>query len=239
MRNWIAAAAALALSTLSSMPASGGSRFATEPPESDSAVAHVYAAMSSEDCLKELKTRGVPFERVEETKGVELPIRFTGPIRGVRFRPIFRAQPEDKMHTTIADCRLGLALDDLAAVLAKRDVVEAEYFSMYRRRGLGFIKPKKRHPAGRAIDLVSVTLKSGATYSVIGDFHGRVGARTCGEKATAPTKDTPGAHFWRGVVCELEAKRSFNLLLTPNHDWGHRDHFHMEVRSDIRWLLIH
>ncbi len=33
--------------------------------------------------------------------------------------------------------------------------------------------------------------------------------------------------------------RSFNLLLTPNHDWGHRDHLHMEVRSGIKWFLIH
>ncbi|NUQ75982.1 MAG: extensin family protein [Polyangiaceae bacterium] len=220
------------------MPANGGSRFAIEPPDAEQARAFVYAAMSSDDCLKELRARRVPFERVEETKGVEMPIRFTGPIRGVRFRPVFQLQPEDKMHTTIADCRLGLALDDMAGVLAARGVVEAEYYSMYRKRGLGFIKPRKRHPGGRAIDLVSVTLKGGEKYSVRGDFHGRIGAKTCGEKAAEPTKDTAGARFWRDVVCDLHEKRSFNLLLTPNHDWGHRDHFHMEVRSDIRWLLI-
>jgi hypothetical protein len=220
------------------MPASGGSRFSVEPADAEQARAFIYAGMSSDDCLKELTARRVPFERVEETKGVELPIRFTGPIRGVKFRPVFQHQPEERMHTTIADCRLGLALDDLAGVLAARGVVEAEYFSMYRRRGLGAIKPKKRHPAGRAIDLVNLKMKTGETYSVKGDFHGRVGATTCGEKAAAPTKDTAGARLWREIVCDLQEKRSFNLLLTPNHDWGHRDHFHMEVRSDIRWLLI-
>jgi hypothetical protein len=238
MRNWIAAIAVLVLSTFSSMPASGGSRFAIEPPDADQARAFVYASMTSDDCLRELQARRVPFERIEDTKGVEMPIRFTGPIRGVRFRPIFQYQPEEQMHTTIADCRLGLALDDFAGVLAKRGVVEAEYSSMYRRRGLGAIKPRKRHPGGRAIDIQNVTLKSGEKYSVIGDFYGRVGAQTCGEKAAAPTKDTAGARFWRDVVCDLNATRSFNLLLTPNHDWGHRDHLHMEVRSDIRWLLI-
>lgn len=238
MRNWIAAVAVLVLSTFSSMPANGGSRFSIVPPDAEQARAFVYAGMSSEDCLKELSARRVPFERIEETKGVEMPIRFTGPIRGVRFRPLFQPQPEDRMHTTIADCRLGLALDDFAGVLAARGVVEAEYSSMYRRRGLGFIKPRKRHPAGRAIDIQKVKLNTGETYTVLGDFHGRVGVQTCGDKAVGPTRETAGARFWRDVVCDLQEKRSFNLLLTPNHDWGHRDHLHMEVRSDIRWLLI-
>jgi hypothetical protein len=238
MRNWIAAVAVLVLSTFSSMSANGGSRASFEPPDAERTRAYVYAAMSTSDCLRELEARRVPFERVEETKGVEMPIRFTGPIRGVRFRPLFQHLPENKNHKTIADCRLGLALDDFAGVLAARGVVEAEYSSMYRRRGLGAIKPRKRHPGGRAIDINSVTLKTGEKYTVLGDFHGRVGGTTCGERAAVPTKDTPGARLWRDIVCDLSEKRSFNLLLSPNHDWGHRDHLHMEVRSDIRWLLI-
>ena len=40
------------------------------------------------------------------------------------------------------------------------------------------------------------------------------------------------------IVCELDATRSFNLVLTPQYDWGHRDHLHLEVRSGIRWQLI-
>ena len=40
------------------------------------------------------------------------------------------------------------------------------------------------------------------------------------------------------VVCEMDEKKSFNLILSPHYDWGHRDHLHMEVRSDIRWFLV-
>ena len=78
----------------------------------------------------------------------------------------------------------------------------------------------------------------GSFYDVEQDFHGRIGAKTCGEGAATPTKDTPGARFFRRVVCELDATRPFNLVLTPQHDRAHRNHLHLEVRSEIRWQLI-
>ena len=42
-----------------------------------------------------------------------------------------------------------------------------------------------------------------------------------------------------GEAKSILAKRSFNLILSPHYDWGHRDHLHMEVRSGIKWFLIH
>jgi len=235
----LAAAAVVAVLSMATGVAEGGSRFVTEPPDAESSRAYRYATLGSEDCLAALKKREVPFKEVEPTRGVETPVRLTGPLHGVRFRTVTAQGPEDKDHRTIADCRLVLALDDLAQVLHRHDVVEAEYYSMYRRRGLGWVKPGKRHPGGRAIDLVTLRLSDGTAYSVRNDFHGGVGAQTCGDKATKPRKDTPGAQLWRSVVCEMDRMRSFNLLLTPNHDWGHRDHLHMEVRSGIKWFLIH
>ena len=47
-----------------------------------------------------------------------------------------------------------------------------------------------------------------------------------------------GAKLMRAIVCETAAIGPFNLMLTPHYDWGHKDHFHFEVRSDIRWFLI-
>lgn len=219
--------------------AAAGSRFVTEPPDAAASRANRYAALSGETCLAVLRRRDVPFKEVEATRGVDTPVRLTGPLRGVRFRPASPLLVDDQDHRTIADCRLAVALDDLARVLRRSGVVEVEYYSMYRRRGAGWIKPGMRHQGARAIDLVGVRLASGATYTVRGDFHGWIGAVTCGEKASKPRRDTEGARFWRGVVCELERMRSFNLLLTPNNDSGHRDHLHMEVRSGIQWFLIH
>jgi hypothetical protein len=220
-------------------PVSGKDRFVHEPPEVEATAAYHYAALTDQDCLAELKTRGVPFESVDRTRGVDTPLRFTGPIRGVTFRRTFSTTLNDNAPQTIADCRLALAVDDLAALLHTLGVVEAQYYSMYRRRGLGFIKPGRRHPGGRAIDLVSVKLEDGTAYSVQNDFRGRPGRKTCGDGAAVPTKDTPGARFWRTVTCKMGERRSFNLILTPHYDWGHRDHLHLEVRSGIRWFLVH
>lgn len=232
--------AALAVTALGFWPsdAEAGNRFVFTPDDYAKTRAFKYAKLTSDECLAQLDARGFPYKRVGPTRQVDTPLRFTGPIRGVTFKPTPRAEEDEVAHSSIADCRLALAVDDMAMVLAKHDVVEAGYLSMYRTRGLGYIKPGRRHPSGLAIDISTATLRDGTTYSVIHDFHGRVGSKTCGEGAAKPTKDTPGAKFWRDVACELADKRAFNLLLTPHYDWGHRDHFHMEVRTGIQWYLI-
>jgi hypothetical protein len=108
---------------------------------------------------------------------------------------------------------------------------------MYRQRGVGFVKPGRRHPAALAIDIAVLHRKDGEVFSVLHDFHGRAGGKTCGEGATKPRKDTEGARLLRDIVCDLDQQKSFNLLLTPHYDWGHKDHFHFEVRQGIRWYL--
>jgi hypothetical protein len=215
-------------------------RFALEPPNVEAKRAFRYAAMSNDACQKELDKRKFPYELEPPTKQVELPLRFAGPIRGVTYKLTDRGikDPEKTSIAAIADCRLALAIDDLSRVLAKHDVVEVEYLSMYRKRGVGFVKPGKRHPSGRAIDIAVMKKKDGTKLSLIGDWHGRPGGSTCGAGAKKPTKDTPGARTLRAIMCETAGLGSFNLMLSPHYDWGHRDHFHFEVRSDIRWFLI-
>jgi len=214
--------------------AHAGNHFAYEPAAPEMTRANEYASMSSQLCLAELRERGVPFERVGATKGVQTPIRFTGKVRGVRYVQSWRAEPDPKAPATILDCRLGLAIDDMSQVLARHGVVQVEYLSMYRR---GRVRHGVRHPAGRAIDVATAELKDGTLYSVHHHFYGLLGAQTCGSGAEPPRRDHPGAVFWRSVVCELAAMRSYNLVLSPNYDWGHRDHLHLEVRSGVRWFL--
>jgi hypothetical protein len=246
----LAAAAGLALLAVSPSRVAEArpNRYAVEPPEVERTPAFRYAAMDAEACLAELRARRVPFTalgpppppqpgvpRAPYPRGVETPVRLTGPVRGVLFRHTDPAVREAEVLESVADCRLALALDDLADVLRPYAVTEVHYLSMYRP---GWTKPGVRHPAGRAIDVARVRFGDGSIYDVRQDFRGRIGVKTCGEGAAAPTKDTPGARFFRRVVCELDAKRPFNLVLTPQHDWAHRDHLHLEVRSGIRWQLI-
>lgn len=237
-----AAALALFAAITAFLPATAGAknRFALEPPNVEGKRAYLYAAMDSAACLRELDRRGFPYRLEPPTKQVETPLRFTGPIRGVNYVLTARAEkdPEKTSAAAVADCRLALAIDDLSVVLARHGVTKVEYMSMYRKRGVGFVKPGKRHPSGRAIDIAVLEKKDGTKASVLGDWHGLVGSKTCGEGAAKPRKDTDGARLLRTVMCETAERGSFNLMLSPHYDWGHRDHFHFEVRSDIRWFLI-
>jgi hypothetical protein len=233
MKIWKAAPLLVAFAAVAAT-AQAGNQFAYEPAEPETTRAFQYAAMSDAFCFAELLERKVPFERVEPRRGVQAPIRLTGKVHGISYVQTWRAEPDAKAPSTILDCRLALAIDDMSTVFAKHGVVEVEYLSMYRP---GHHRPGTRHPAGRAIDVATAKLKDGTVYSVHHHFFGTTGAKTCGHGAAAPRREHPGANFWREVTCELDALRSFNLALTPNYDWGHRDHLHLEVRSDIRWYL--
>lgn len=215
-------------------------RYALEPEHVEDTRAFNYAKLSSDECRAELDRRAFPYTLEPPTKQVDLPLRFAGPIRGVTFKLTERAEkaPDATSPSAVADCRLALAIDDLAGVLATHDVTTVAYMSMYRKRGVGFVKPGKRHPSGRAIDIAVIEKKDGTRLSVAGDWHGLVGSKTCGEGAAQPRQDTDGARELRRIVCETAELSPFNVMLTPHYDWGHKDHFHFEVRSDIRWFLI-
>lgn len=220
------------------VPAFAKNRYALEPPEVERTAAFRYAELPGTECLRELDRRKVPYKRIEPVTQVDTPVRITGPIRGVEFALTYRPGPDlAEPLAAIADCRLLLALDDLSEVLADKGITKVEYLSMYRKRGVGFVKPGRRHPAALAIDIAVLHRKDGQAFSVLRDWQGFPGAKTCGAGAKKPRKDTEGARLLREIVCELDAKKSFNLLLTPHYDWGHKDHFHFEVRQGIRWYL--
>jgi hypothetical protein len=132
----------------------------------------------------------------------------------------------------IYDCRLVLALDDFAKVLAKHDIVEVIHLSVYRPvsskvvlKGAG-----RRHGGALAIDAAIFKTKDGRSLNVEKDFHGRIGARPC-----PASKD---ASELRQLACEASDAQLFNVLLTPDYNWAHRNHFHMEVTAGVRWTLV-
>ena len=66
----------------------------------------------------------------------------------------------------------------------------------------------------------------------------RIGASTCGP-GTGPSPVTPEASALRSIVCEAADQHLFNIELTPDYNWQHRNHFHLEVRPAVHWQLIH
>ena len=201
--------------------------------ESNAATASKYARLGREACETELGSRKISYERVGEAKGVIAPLRLTGPLEGVTFRSNLPASKSKTSPYDIYDCRLVLALDDFASVLAKHDIVEVVHLSVYRPVGAKVMLKNgvgRRHSGALAIDAALFRTKDGKTLSVEKDFKGRIGARPC------PAPDT--ATELRKIACEANDARLFNVLLTPDYNWAHRNHFHLEVTAGVPWTLV-
>jgi hypothetical protein len=199
-----------------------------------------YASLDRARCEAELTRRGISFSRVSEARGVLAPVRLTGPLRGVTFRSGLPAAQRATAAIEIFDCRLVLALHDFAAILAKHDVVEVIHLSAYRPPEKTWPNGKiaSRHPAALALDAGTFVRRDGSRLDVERDFHGRIGTKTCGP-GTGPSPATPEAVALRQIVCDAADQHLFNVELTPDYNWQHRNHFHLEVTAGVRWFLVH
>jgi hypothetical protein len=215
------------------------SPYFTTSADVETTAAWRHAHMSRAACEAELKARHVPFKR-ESARGVLAPIRLTGPVNGV----LFRGEGTDKKRETslheIIDCRLVLSLYDAAEILREHDIVEVRHFSIYRLppRSWPRSKPAARHMGGVAIDAGLFIKKDGSVLSVLRHFHGAIDAKTCGPGAK-PRRPTREAVELRALLCKLVAARLFTVVLTPNFNVEHRNHFHLEVAVWKKWFLLH
>lgn len=203
-------------------------------PASATPPAVRYAALDRAACEAELTRRGASFERVESARGVVAPLRLRGPLSGVTFRSALPATQRKTAVIEIVDCRLALAMDDLAKVLARHDVVEVVHMSMYRpaSKRVTLKGPGRRHTGALAIDVGTLVTKDGRTLDVLKDFHGGIGQKPCGPKAPGNPSEL------RAIYCEIADAGLFNVMLSPDYNWAHRNHFHLEVTANVRWTLV-
>jgi hypothetical protein len=224
----------LALLTLA---APGRTRGSVEPPTLDTPAAR-YAAMDAPACEAALAERGVPFSPVDRARGVLAPVRLTGAVRGVWFHSVLPASQRETTPYEILDCRLALALDDFAALLARRGIVEVVHLSLYRPPARSFPDGRigGQHGGGLAIDASQFRKSDGTLLDVDRDFDGRIGDTTCGKSAVEP-RGVPSAEL-RSIVCEAAEQHLFQVELTPDYNRKHKNHFHLEVTANVRWFFV-
>jgi len=197
-----------------------------------------YGQLTAEECAAEVKARNIPFTS-EPTEGVMAGGRLTGPIKGVTFKTRLSDEQRATTPWEVLDCRLALALDDFADVLVAHDIVEVRHYSMHRETPKSWPAGKvgSQHFGGMAIDAAIFTTKDGTKMDVDKDFFGRIGAKTCGPDAR-PRQKTEKSVALREILCETAAKRIFNVILTPNHNRAHHNHFHLDVTAGAKWFII-
>jgi hypothetical protein len=191
------------------------------------------ASLSGSQCLAELARRKLAVARAKRAAtGVNTPVRVTGPIGGVRF-----VTPGQKSPYGILDCRLALALSELAPLLKRYDVVEVRVDNMYRPHAhLPGKKKPSQHSYGLAIDLTQLKRADGTVLDVDRDFDGAIGEPVCGSSARSDLSVEASA--LRSVICDVARSGLFHHILTPNHDAAHKNHFHLDIARGARQRII-
>lgn len=218
-----------------------GQNIATFPADAADSPAARYAAMSSTEALAELDKRRIAYAKVDEARGVLTPVRLTAPLHGVTWRTEVSAKERPTTPWEVFDASLVLALDDFGSILEEHGIDDVIIFSAWRPPAKSWPVGKLgiRHPGAMAVDVRRLHKREADVWlDVEGDFHGAIGATTCGENATAPTEDSDAAKELRAIACTAGDKRFFQSILTPNYNAPHRNHFHMEVRRDVPWFLM-
>ncbi len=208
---------------------------AMPPVDRRDAPAREIASLSPRACRDRVRAAKLPVKLAGGAPGVAAPMRLDGRLHGVTFRG-----PGAKSKHSIMDCRLVLALEAFAKVLATHGVTDVHYGNTYRpkaRFGGQRGRTPSQHAYALAIDIVRFDLRDGTVLRVEEDYHGDLGKPSCGPDA-AMSERTPASILFRNIVCDVARAGVFHHMLTPNHDAAHRTHFHFDVQRDGVWVTV-
>jgi hypothetical protein len=193
---------------------------ANGPTGSPKARTAASSVVGGPACLAELATRGVRFSKSEPVLGVATPVVVQGPIAGVRFYTL-------EKKPFVVDCRLALALSEIAPDLRALGVSEARFSGAYVYR-TSHPGRMSLHAYGLAIDLHE--------FKVNGE--GLLVKRAF-EKGRGCTSALP---LLNQLACRVRDRRLFHEQIGPDDNAAHHDHFHLglrplpdEVAADLPW----
>jgi hypothetical protein len=191
---------------------------------------------SPADCHGWLDLYGLEYTLGPANAGVSDPVTVTTPINGMVHRYTSNTTPRT---TFFMDCTLARSLAKAAAILRAHDVVEVADIGVYNYRCIGgegtppdCPQGISQHAYAKAIDLAAFKTSDSTVYTVNTDWIIDPDAEdTC----AAPT--VAGKDAWlHQLICELKAAGTWNIVLTPNYNAAHRDHFHVDLTTGANFI---
>jgi hypothetical protein len=209
--------------------------------------------LTKKQCFDRLDKEGVTYTKPGfETPTVGAPLFLTGPVGGVEFKPRW---PQSENINAVMDCHLALALVEVANQARAIGVKEIQFYSTYRpinappktckkgkagercrRLKKAYKKAKKKpsqHRAALAIDMRWLITNRDETIDVLTHFDRRSGTPPCEYDAS-----TYFGRLLQSFACEIYRERIFNVMLTPNANKAHRNHFHFDITPNAKWYII-
>jgi hypothetical protein len=175
-----------------------------------------------------------------------------GSIAGVEIVPRW---PKNKNVNAVMDCHLMLALVEAAGQARRLGVKKILYYSTYRplreppatckrgkagshcRKQKRTYKKAQRSPSQHrnalAIDIRWFVTDQGETIDVLEDFERRHHKFPCDTR----TRTDKGRLLQR-FACGLHHTKTFNVMLTPNANSAHHNHFHFDITPDATWYIL-
>ncbi len=168
-------------------------------------------------CLERIGDLGVKYERVKR-KGIKVGVLIKSAIGGVEYRG-YQKKP------LVLDCSLVYSLAIMGRYLRAAGIVRATYSSSYQIRNVRGTNRRSKHSYGLAIDVHTYHLEDGTSLSVSEDYEQGLGDEwdCIGEPLTE------AGRLLRRIDCQLHRSGLFRIVLTPDYDAGHYNHFHIEA----------
>lgn len=168
-------------------------------------------------CRAELDARGVEWKKAAR-KGIANAVEITGSLGGVALGALDRP--------LVIDCSLAVSLAEAGRYFAALGIEKATFSSAYSRRNVRGTDRPSKHSFGLAIDVHTFIGENLGTLRIDRDY----------EQGLGDTVDCVGAPLTQGgavlkvLQCQLVRSGLFHLVLSPDYDDAHHDHFHLEVK---------
>jgi hypothetical protein len=167
-------------------------------------------------CLAQLDQLGAKYQRVKRS-GVAIGVEIDGPLGGVTF--VSDAQ------SLVVDCSLAVSLVEAGRYLAALGIDHVGFSSAYSKRNVRGTNRPSKHSYGLAIDVHTFTGPALGALRVDRDF----------EQGLGDAVDCIGVPLTEGgavlgiAKCQLVHSGLFHLVLTPDYDDAHHNHYHLEA----------
>jgi hypothetical protein len=186
----------------------------------------------ADDCYARLDELQVDYRVTGPIPGVEMPVEVMGPLGGVTYRTGRR----DK--TLILDCSLVYSLALAGRYFVDEGLTSAVYSDSYERRFVRGTTRWSKHSFGLALDVHRWQSQRDPSLrlAVEDDYQTGLGrGRDC-----IGHPGSERARSLRTLWCRLTRSELFRLVLDPDFDEDHRDHFHIQApawheRTDLEW----
>lgn len=153
---------------------------------------------------------------------IDEPIRVTSPINGVTYK-YYNKTTSSPMSM---GCELADALHKLGNVLKRYDITEVLHIGTFNCRKISGSSNLSQHSHGRAIDIYGFIDSKGERY-ILEDHW---------EHDKTSNFTTDKARILYEIGQAMHTERIFNIVLTPNYNAGHDNHFHVDLKPGSNYI---